>query len=101
MSLRNYVPMVPNGPPPPHHRVQTLQTVNVIQQQGQQGSSNSNQNGSAPPSHEYHFMPCIPYQTQPGAAPAPNLIRHIQSKSVLNFITSIYWKVFVFTCKLD
>lgn len=86
MSLRNsFIPMVPNGPPPPHHRVQ----VNVIQQQGQQGSTNSNQNGSAPPSHEYHFMPCIPYQTQPGAAPAPNLIRHIQSKRLETVLVNI------------
>lgn len=83
MSIRNFVPMM-NAPPPPHHRVQTLQAVNVMPQQGQpQGSANSNQNGSAPPSHEYHFMPCIPFQT-PGAAPAPNLIRHMQSKNKNN-----------------
>lgn len=80
MSLRNFVPMMNGPPPPPHHRVPTLQAVNVIQQQGQsQGSANSNQNGSAP-QHEYHFMPCIPYQTT-GAAPAPNLIRHMPSKN--------------------
>jgi hypothetical protein len=93
MSIRNFMMNAP--PPPPHHRVQTLQAVNVMPQQGQQGSANSNQNGSAPPTHEYHFMSCIPYQT-PGAAPAPNLIRHMQSKKNNNKFD--FFKFFILFC---